>query len=189
MIHSYSGFGRHQQAARPIIPRPPQIQFITILVGPAPVSFYVPQQQLAIHCPFLYANYANGNPSEPIILPTADAVTFQKVVTWIRQQRILNLPRYAWSGDPYGMLINLYGMAHDYDMVVLKSECLWAMDWMRMESGRVPNVGNIQRIGRVIRRDADMRPHEAIRRKILNWHATYYPFGVPGVENAIKELM
>jgi len=130
----------------------------------------------------------SDNPSEPVILPGADPVTFQKVVTWVRQQTILDLSRYARSSDPFGMLINLYGMAHDYQMGPLKDECLVVMDGMREMSGRVPNVGNLGRIARILRCGVHRGDHDVLRRKMWAWYAMYYPEGVPGVRAAMRDL-
>lgn len=72
------------------------------------------------------------------------------------------MERYARSEDPFGMLVDLYGMACELLMVGLKRECLRRMEWMRGVSGRVMNVGNLRRVGRVVGVDLE-GGHEEIR--------------------------
>jgi hypothetical protein len=128
------------------------------------------------YCPNIYY-LAHMVGQDYFELPFVVTSTFDKLATWMEQKQFPhNLVNYSQTMDPYAVLIDIYDLAHWFGINVLKDECLNAMEWMRLMSGKVPSVQCLNRIWRSIVRDRPQgSPHQGIEQMFIDWYMALVP--------------
>jgi len=149
------------------------------------LSYKISKALISQYCPGIYY-LARMVAQDYFELPFVVTSTFDKLAAWMEQKQFPHdLVKYSQTNEPYAILIDIYDLAHQFGINVLKDECLNAMEWMRLMSGKVPSVQCLNRVWFCIVRDHSQgTPHRGIEMMFIDWYMALVPSprDVPNLE-------